>query len=74
MSYCCFELIACSGQIRRLFQYLFFCLLVSKVEVKMAVPCQLLCVFVFVCVCFHTTPYVKTFGRTVLYVCIEYCI
>ena len=26
-----------------------------------------------VCVCFHIIPYVNCFGRTVLYVCIEYC-
>ena len=32
------------------------------------------CVCVCVCVCFHKIPYVNCFGRTVLYVCIEYCI
>ena len=24
--------------------------------------------------CFHIIPYVDCFGRTVLYVCVEYCI
>ena len=28
---------------------------------------------VCVCVCVHIMPYVNCFGRTVLYVCIEYC-
>ena len=31
-------------------------------------------VCVCVCVCFHIIPYVNCFGRTVLYMCIEYCI
>ena len=29
---------------------------------------------VCVCVCFHILPYVNCFGRTVLYLRIEYCI
>ena len=31
------------------------------------------CLRFCVCVCFHIIPYVNCFGRTVLYVCIEYC-
>ena len=31
-------------------------------------------VFVCVCVCPHIKPYVNCSGRTVLYVCIEYCV
>ena len=27
-----------------------------------------------VCVCFRIIPYINSFGRTMLYVCIEYCI
>ena len=38
--------------------------------------CVCVCVGVFVWggVCFHIIFYVNCFGRTVLYVCIEYCI
>ena len=35
---------------------------------------HLICVCVCVCVCFRIIHYVNCFGRTVLYVCIEYCI
>ena len=37
--------------------------------------CVCVCVCVCcVCVCFHIISNVNCFGRTVLYVCIEYCI
>ena len=38
--------------------------------------CVCACVRAYVraCGCFHIIPYVSCFGRTVLYVCIEYCI
>ena len=38
--------------------------------------CVCACVraYVHACGCFHIIPYVSCFGRTVLYICIEYCI
>ena len=36
--------------------------------------CACMCVNVCAHMCVHIMPYVNCFGRTVLYVCIEYCI
>ena len=45
---------------------------ISVIHTGIQCVCVCVCVCVYVCVCFCIILYVNSFGRTVLYICIEY--